>query len=231
MLYGIYCQTFPNVNEYDLNCVNPKCKAKFKIKVPNGSLPVLLGDQMETVSTMREILKSTNGNPEKGREIKKSRGLVHKIIRIGLDSSKIIFNLKIPSLEDHLKDSLENLKEGLIEEFTSKNIALLMFIDSILVPNISYYKTSGKLAFFEIRDKYEILKKFSNLSIEDYLKVQYGINDLIEKYSITYKIKTAECPYCGNVTSDIEVDIMSFFIRTIQMESEKIEESNNSTKA
>jgi len=196
LLFGMYSQTFTDSNSFTFKCTNEVCGKETTVEVQNESLINFKDD-----SIFKEREKILYSNPIES--IKNS--LVNHSERVLLNISKIVMELKIPTLDDHLF-LLKSTPQNLLDAFP-ETIGTLVFLKKVLIPNVRLFNETGKLQYSPITNtetKFTILK---GLTVEDGNKLSEEITKLDKKYEISYKIKGASCQHCKELFEPIEVNL------------------------
>ena len=209
LLYGIYCQTFQYKNKYSITC--PSCRHGFDAIVNNDTLIETRGSTEEVFAKINDIIGSINQPSEL---IKNSH--VHKTKRIILDESKIIFDIRIPSVFDFLEGVVAHSDNDRLEEYQN-SLGLSLFIHQIYIPDLITLRNSGNLKYIK-RDMEmgKMIDLISNLTYYDSEQLSDEINDFVDKYRIAYSIKNVRCPHCGHEINTIPLDMETVLFSTIR---------------
>ena len=210
LLYGIYCQTFPYENRFQTRCNKPDCGEETSVLVNNDTLVEIRGDQEDTYANLQKIINSNN------TEELIQQSLVHKIKRVCLDESKIIFDLVIPSVYDYLERTLKNVNPQFMNDY-SDSIGLNLFVDKIFIPNIHKLRQTGKLSYIEQTDKTARIMTIADLSFNDNIQLSDEITKFTDKYKISYSIKNVRCKKCGDIMDPIPVSMEEVLFRRIRL--------------
>jgi hypothetical protein len=214
LLFGLFNQTFPYENKFKFKCNKENCGKETDVVVNNNTLVETRGKDEEIYSKLLEILKS--GNPKD--MIKHS--LVHTTKRIIVDETKIIFDIKIPSVYDYLEEILKGLRQDIVEEYAS-TFGTILFVEKMYVPNLAAIKQTGKPVYFEIKDKNQLVMNVAKLPYYDGIQLTEGINEFTEKYKITYSIKNARCGACNDVLDTINLEMEEVLFTAIRQGRQK----------
>lgn len=208
LLYGIYCQTFPYDNTYNVTCPNRQCGHKYTTVANNNTIVEVRGKD-GIFEQLNDIVQNVR-TPQQAMD----KSLVHTTKRMICDESKIIVDIRIPSVYDYLEGLLSKVNPQFAEE-NSNSLGMALFINKIYIPDLATLKDTGKLTYFEINDSMKIMDYITNLSFMDAETVTQEINDFSEKYKISYSLKNVVCPECGEVISEIPLDIEQLLFHTI----------------
>lgn len=203
LLYGIYCQTFPDDSEFQITCKN--CKKTVNVKVNNETL---ICTKQDTLKKMDEIINSATSPNDLI-----NNSLVHKFTRNILPQSKIIVDVQTPSLFDQLQ-LFSSINKNKIKE-SEDIIGIMLFIKKLFIPNIKELVNNKSLKFTEITDKNQISSIIQNLKIIDSTELGNAIENRSNKYGIDYKIKSFKCPFCKEEIGDIPVNIENLLFNQI----------------
>ena len=199
LLYGIYCASYPQKNRYSLQCM--KCKKQFEYEADNELLIAVQPDIEELMIKAEEI---RNAQPD---EIIQQSHMSHRK-RVFLEDSKIIFELKVPSLYD-IVDREPRIAKALKLKSDDDLLFLFLFIDRIYVPHIERSIEAGKPIYNPpVRDNYDILNEaIQSLSPADADELQTKVSEMLNKYHVGYSLKDAICPFCKTPQPDIPINI------------------------
>lgn len=196
LLFAIYCQTYPENNEFDITCGN--CKKKTSILIDNEYL--IEAKQKDVYSKIIEVT-----NSEYSGEELIQHSLVHSFDRVMLNDSKIVVDIYTPSLFDHLA-LLKSTPREILSEYGSL-LGLMLFIKEIYMLDVKSTQLSGNPSYYPIKGKDRILNLLSKLSPSDGQQLEDVITKRSEKYQIKYAINNAKCHHCKNPIPTIPVDM------------------------
>ena len=196
LLFGLYAQTFPDTNKFNIEC--PECGNQVSIKVDNNMLIQTEGDGI--TDKMRELLKQQHDSPKSLLE----KSLIHTDERIRLPESNVIIDITTPSLNDHLKLLSQDSK--LIENNASE-ASLVLFTKKILIPDYKASRKKGRPVYSEVTQFKKKLKVLKSLGVRDGKIVNKKFQERSSRYSIDYSIKNYECPSCQSLIDEIPVDL------------------------
>lgn len=207
LMFGIYCMTFPEFNDYKVTC--PTCKKENKIRLDHMTL--FDNTNQEKFQTILQKINEIVGiqNP---LELTKT-SMVHKSERIMLNESKAIVDIYTPSLEDHLQ-SLRMSTDDIIKKYSTA-FGTTFFIKQIGVLDVDAYLKDQKVIYSKITNKREIFDIIrENMSINDGEQLSRAINNRIEKDQVVYKIKNQKCVFCNDSIGELDFDPESalFFV-------------------
>lgn len=196
-LYGIYCQTFPTKNDFELQC--PSCGKLTSVAVNNNTLISVAN--MELMShRINEIRQSAT----KPADII-GKSLVHTEKRVSLPSSKVVADIKIPSIKDYL-DLLSSLDQKFIME-NSEVTGNILYLKALYMPDLKKSKRTGKPCYTIVDDKNKIINILLRLNIKDGLYLEKQINERVASYSVEYKINGVRCQHCKDKMPSTPVDL------------------------
>lgn len=200
LLFGIYNQSTPSETKFNIKCRN--CNHSIAATINNDTLISVKND--DVFKNINEILSSYN----KPEDIIKN-SLINKSNRVILDNSKIIVDIRTPSLYQYLS-ILSSVKTNLSQEEKDKANSLaniLVFIKDILIPDYQELKINHKLKYTEIDERSQIASIVSSFEMEDTNQLGNFIEERNSKYNIEYKIKNFNCSNCGKELGDIPVNM------------------------
>jgi len=204
LLFGIYCQTFIDNNEFDITC--GKCGKTTSATVNNQSL-VEVRDR-EAFGKLEEIISSIKS----GEELVAS-SIVHKQERVMLDDSKIIVDVATPSLHDHLS-LLKISNQKTLQEYADAFSAML-FISHLYMLDLNQTYNTGNAVYYEVTDRARILNILLKLSNKDGEQLENAIENKLGKYKIDYEIHNVTCQHCKTKLPGIPVDIETILFTRI----------------
>ncbi|ALN97965.1 hypothetical protein Bp8pS_286 [Bacillus phage vB_BpuM-BpSp] len=206
LFYGIYCQTFPDEVKFDITCA--KCEDTTPVMVDNNSL-ISYKDE-EIFDNIRKITKTAKSPSEL---VQKS--LVNTFDRVVLPESKILFDIKTPTLEDHL-----NILRAIDNSSEDKEtvITTLLFIKNLYIVDIEVFKQTGKVSYIQIEDLNMMLNIIEKLSVKDYKELGKFVGKRTDKYKIDYKIKAPKCKNCDKDLGDVGVNMEEMLFFTVEKE-------------
>lgn len=206
-LYGIYLQTFPGDTKFNITC--GKCKDKVEAVVNNDTL--ITGKNEETFINLQELLN--------GREHSKElldKALVNTTERLLLPDSKIIMDIKLPTIKKHL-DLVGSVNKN-VKQKTSHILSLMIFLNKVLMINVKKSMETGSPCYYEVTEREKIARIISQLSFNDAKTLTEAIEKMIAKYAVEYKIKSFKCPKCHEELGDIPVDMETLlFYQILQL--------------
>lgn len=194
--YGIYCQTFPGDTSFEVTCRH--CNKKTDVIVNNDTL-ISVKDE-ELYSNLNEIISNVR-NPEQA--LKSS--LVNKFTRKVLPTDKILVDIQTPSLWNQL-ELFASADPKMLAEM-EEIIGTMIFIKSLSLVDMKTLRETGKVKYYEVKDKNQIMRIISKLEIDDASALGSAIEERSRKYAVDYKIKDFKCGNCGNNVGEIPVDI------------------------
>ena len=207
LLYGIYCQTFKTEVEFTVKCSH--CEEEMPIKVPNKGL-ILVKDE-ETYANISEIMGGLS-TPEE--VINKS--LINHRIKLVVPESKMLFEIKIPTLYKYLQ-VIGSVKPEKFEEMQNI-LGMMIFIEKAYKLDIGALVKSGEVKYYPIEDREELAKVVSELELADSAELQKIIAEETNKYAISYAIKGLTCRHCKTKIENIPIDMEELtFFRIEQM--------------
>jgi len=208
LLFGIYCQTFIDNNEFDITC--GKCNKNTSVIVNNQSL-IEVRDRA-TYEKRDEII----GSIKSGEELV-AASIVHKDERVMLNDSKIIVDVSTPSLHDHLA-LLKVSNQKTLQEYADAFSAML-FISHMYMLDLNQTYSTGKATYYEVTDKARLLNILLKLSNKDGEQLENAIEEKLGKYKIDYEIHNVTCSHCKTKLPGIPVDIETILFTRINRTS------------
>lgn len=211
LLFGIYCQTFIDNNDFDVTCGN--CGKTTSVTVNNQSL-IEVRDR-SIYAKLDEIIS----NVENGEELI-ANSIVHKDERIMLNESKIIVDVATPSLYDHL-NLLNSSKQETLQEY-AETFSAMLFISHLYMLDLRETYKTNKASYYEIDDKGRLLGVLLKLTNNDGEQLEKAIENKLGKYQINYEIHNVTCSHCKTKLPGIPVDLENvLFTRINRTNTEK----------
>ena len=214
--FNIFIGTFPPVNEFPVNCENPKCKAELKLQIHAADL-VLNAEDFE--KPINDILYH---NTDILDVIKQSELAREKRVLMN-DHTIIVF--KDPSIYDliYLTTKLEELQSKKDLSQYQNIVELLMFIAYAALPD-----TDGEYNKFDSID--DILEIILLMSETDRISLGEHVEDYTQKNIVKYGLKSYTCPKCNKVHAEKELDMSDLIftfsrIRWAMVELQRLRES------
>jgi len=189
--YGIYASTFPNEGSFRFKCRN--CGAERDYTVNHANL-IKTTDKDKMKKLIDEVSRNST-SIEKMKEY----SLVGKNEAIQLSDSKIIIELRTPTLFDSL-EILRTVPEKTIDRDTI-SITNMLYINKVLVP-----AKEGN-GYFEEINKPQILRIIDNMSIDDANELQDAVFERVDENRITYSVKNFKCSECKHEVEEIPLSI------------------------
>jgi hypothetical protein len=197
LLFGVYCQTYPNATEFTITC--GKCGKPCQIQVHPTSF-VKAYDKKDVYSYINEEFLARKHEPMDLL----GQSLVHSYERILLPESKIIVDIRTPSLQDHL-DTLGRYDEQAMKS-SHETFGCMVYIDQILVPNIQVIRATGKAAYTRLEDFDEKFRTVCGLR-DDGDVLNGAVNRREKKFAIDYSISSIPCSGCKEQMGEIPINI------------------------
>ena len=216
LLYGLYCQTFPYHNSYNVRCIDKECRESFTVGANSDTLIDTTGKDLESIVALRDDIIQRKISPEEVL----AKSILHKKYRFILEHSKIIVDAYIPSISDYLDKVLSHSNEAPFKDKTS-SLSICMFIDKMYLPNVTEYAETKKLRFIERSDLNSLVDIIAQLDVDDGKQLTEELDDFISKYQIDYSIKAPICPKCGKVLPNIPVDMEQLIFQMVRQERQE----------
>lgn len=203
--FGIFNQTFPGKTEFNITCKH--CGKTMKnLALSNDYLISVKNENV--YEQLNRVISSIN-TPEKSDEY----SLVNKIFRTQLSESKVVVDIRIPTIQNHL-DLLAEIRSmnedpAEIDRFSE----FLLFIKSIFIVDIEETYKKGEAVFVEYSSRKDILDAVKGLSLNDAAELNETIEGKDELYRIDYMIRSFECKNCHQEIGDISIDIQDLLFQ------------------
>lgn len=194
--YANYLETFPGDTSFSIECGS--CRQVINAKINNDRLICAKNDL--TMERMNEILNNRN-NPKEML----NKALVHTKKRVFLEDSKIIIDIKLPTIKKHL-DLLSSVNAK-AKEKARHILTLMLFFDGVYMLDIQETMAKKKPCYYKVEDRQKIATIIGKLTYNDSKHLSTIINEFIESQTVEFKIKSFVCPSCQTKIRDIPVEI------------------------
>jgi len=186
LYYGMFISTFPEVNDYPIECMNEKCKTPLNLKIHSADLVLNADEFKDDVDTIlyknmdiKDVMKQTK---------------LSKIKQIILNDGTAV-GIRIPSLYDRLMTmaKIEAWVKKSNKDTSNLNIVFgyLMFVEYIALPS-----PEGYIKFDQIDELIDIL---ISMEPESHNEIDEQIEMYDKSKEIQYGIKSYVCPNCKRV--------------------------------
>lgn len=203
-IYGMIVATFPEVDEINLDCNNPKCNKSFTHKYSPRTLLRFdkAGDKF--LSSMKDVI---NCDADKFDElVKQSPTRTYK--RIKLPYSNFIIEIGIASSYDYLYNLLDNMigdkfsksHPDDVNGILQLNTSLLALVRAVYVP-----QASGEYVIF---DEFEdVINALYMIKPEEIGILGSILQKYTDAYDVKFELTDIKCPHCGTVTKEMPLDV------------------------
>lgn len=204
LLFGVYCQTFIDDNDFDITC--GECGKVTSITVDNNSMVEARDKRVfekidEVVSSVHSVEDLLNN------------AVIHKHHRIMLKDSKIVVDIASPTLWDHLA-LIRQSNQKTLQEYADTFSAMLFIKNMYMIDAESSYKTNVP-TYYPVTQKAKMLEILLKLSNSDGEQLEDAIEEKLGQYQIGYRIHNATCMHCHHKLPDIPVDMETILFRRI----------------
>lgn len=199
--YGLYCATFLDEGGFRFTCPDDRCGHVTDQIIRNKSLK-----QVANYKEMQELTNSISLNSFDMESMKKL-SLLSNATQVKLDKTGFIFEIKIPSLWD-LLELYRTVDEKVFKNHDDAEINALVCTTGILIPE-------GNNKYVADQNKYDILEVLDKLPISDAASLKKTITNILEKYHVSYSIKSVKCAKCGKEIKNVPIDLRSILFTKI----------------
>ena len=199
--YGLYCATFLDEGGFRFTCPEYTCGHVTDHIIRNKSLK-----QVTNFDEMQKVINKIT-TESINIEAMKSLSLLDKTSRIKLKKTQIILELKMPSLADILT-LYQVFDEKVLRKHNDADINALLCINGFLIPD-------GHGNYVPDIDKHDLLSVLDNLPMQDAAALKKAITNLLEKYHVSYTIKSVKCAKCGKEIKNVPVNLRSILFTKI----------------
>ena len=210
LVFGIYAMTYKESNEYTIKCNS--CGHENKVGVAPHNL--IYAPDPEIKARVIEIISKVNTFKEL-----KGNSIVGKIKRIKLKDSKMIVDMRMPSLADHLL-TLQRFNPETMKDYQAA-IELSAFIKSVLIYDEESSVANGRPIFQPVTNRDRIVNLIASISSEtDEKALTTAMDDDFKKFTIDYKIPQFSCGGigCSKPIGPIPVDLVSMLFTRLAEE-------------
>lgn len=209
LLFGIYAKTHLSKSDLTINCSNKDCRRQFKHTVQNESLV-----QLSTKENALELVTKLDDPAIDQHALTKSETLVDTAERVVIKELGMILQIGLPNLDTMLKTFklIENAKEEEQEIYASA-----LYIKEMYVPDYKALEATGKVSFFKFTTLADIVNYVAGMSIVQIKQFLKELGKFMDKYKMTYAISEVKCPSCGEIQTDVAVDIETLLFLGLQM--------------
>lgn len=202
LYYGLHMQTFPGTTNFTFECRS--CKEKFSQDIPNDALVFSKDD---AIYERLDKVRREADNPKYIIE----NSLLSKHNRICLNDSKMIIDIRIPSL----KNQLDILKSVPAEEYDAiaDDLTTILFFKNVYMINVPETVQKQSPVYYELKGNMPIINAIKQLTINDSKQLSKAIEDWTEKYKVEYKIPSFSCPKCKASLGDMSIDMENTLFR------------------
>lgn len=231
--YGLFASTYPDVNEYPFNCPKCGCQTTFKFNnqefldvefdVPEEEYNQMNDEEKarfkvrkekskKTIEAMTQILKGQTIDAQELFDEASTNKLTRKL----LPDSKIIVDLRHPTLYNQLFDVVQKLSEDIINN-NAAVVNMLPFISKVYFPDPDSEDMEDP-DYLELDDVTQQIQALNTIDDSDDEELSKAIvENIMEKYVVTYSLKAPKCK-CGYKPEPtrFQFDELLFTMRQIQ---------------
>jgi hypothetical protein len=220
LYFGQFVSTFPEENDYPMNCANEKCNTDLNLKVHSADLVLNADEFKDEVDTIlyknmdiKDVIKQTK---------------LSKIKQVTLSDYTVV-GIRIPSLYDRLTtmSKIENWVTKSKKDTTNLNVVFgyLMFVEYIALP-----AADGEYMKFDTID--ELIEILIGMEPESHNEIDDQIEAYDNSKEIQYGIKAFTCPVCKRVHKPQrqKMDDLLFTLSRIRGMKNNLERRKNSEK-
>ena len=199
--YGLYCATFLDEGGFRFTCPEYSCGHVTDHIIRNKSLR-----QVTNFDEMQKLITRITSE-SKSLTAMKQFSLLDKTSRIKLKKTGLILELKMPSLSD-LLSLYQIFDEKVLRKHNDADMNALLCINGFLIPD-------GHGNYTPDTDKHDVLNVLDNLPMQDAAALKKAITSLLEKYHVSYTIKSVKCAKCGKEIKNVPVNLRAILFTKI----------------
>lgn len=196
-LYGIYLQTFPGNTKFQVTCGT--CENTIDVLVNNDTLISANND------TTMKMIESINQNKKDNPQLSINNSIIHSKERVFLEDSKLIIDIKIPTIKKHL-DLLASINTK-AKDKAKHLLNFMLFMENIYMLDIKETLRTKEPNYYEVTDRQRIADILKELTYNDANELSDRIEKMISMYRTNFKIKSFVCPKCQTRINDIDIDM------------------------
>lgn len=165
-----------------------------------------------------KVIEEVTSSELTGEELV-ANSIVHKRQRIMLNDSKIIIDVKTPTLWDNLS-LIKASNPQIIKEY-SETFSSMLFIANLYMLDVRKTHETGTPCYYEVKEKTKILDILLRLTNNDGEQLEDEIENKLAKYNITYEIHGCKCSHCKEEIPNIPIDMESILFTRINKERKR----------
>lgn len=205
--YGIYAQTFPERNEFDVSCGH--CGATTKVSILPHQL-VAMVNREANFARIQDILRQQVTSPMEQMR----NSMISRKERVRLEESCIIAEVITPSCYDYL-EHLSKYNPNTMQD-DEETYGVMLFLGRMWVPSIEASRRAHKPIYQELssgafNDKFNIVRQ---LSSRDGSQLVRHINKREQLYAVQHRLTGVICQSCKQGLENIPIDVQQllFFL-------------------
>lgn len=213
LTYGLFSSTFPEKSTYPFTC--PKCKTKKEFTYYNKEyLDTAETDKEKREAILAPMRKVLMGQAIDAKEIFEEAA-TNKLIRKYLKHSKIIVELRHPTLHDQLYEVLGSNKDNLNDVNTSI-LNIMPFVKTVYLPTIETIDNEMP-EYIPLDDIAMKIEAINGLNEKDDEELALAIQkNILDCYNLKYTIRAPKCS-CGYSPEPEVVDFETMLFMTHQI--------------
>ena len=202
LCYGIFCATYQNDGRYTYTC--PRCKNQVEVILDHNSI-IHRADTTDMSKLSDKIVKESDTIDK----LQQYSLVLKEPTTIQLSNSKIVFELRIPSLYDMLA-LLKAFSDEELEAIESSNekfsLTIMLTTKNVYIP-INDKNQLDKYSKYST--KKDIQTVLDNLPPLDFAQLKRYIIRMLNKYHVSYSIDNVKCthPSCDHVVDTIPLNL------------------------
>ena len=199
LMYGIYCITYPDNNEFNITCAS--CGKKTPVVVNNKSL-VTTHDANLALDRVRYILRNC-----KDFKSLQENSLLNETTRILLPDSKAIIDVKSPSIHEQ-SELFSSINPDILNNTAyAASLQFFLYIKNLFVLDVFTLKETGEVVYNPVKDVEQRIDVIHNLGKNDGMFLSKKIHREVLDYSVEYVIKNITCKNCEVQIPKIPINI------------------------
>jgi hypothetical protein len=206
LVYGVLCATYPEDDNFPLNC--PKCKTRF---THNYQVRSLLRAE-EISEKMMEAIQHTVDCSYTQEDAKRCHEecLLNNVETIKLPQSGYLFTLGVQSAQEFIETSLEAIID--LDEKYNQSAILASAVKAV------YVQDPDDGEYYVLEDQMDIIETIFSLFDRDLLVLGQKIGKLVEGMSYSFGLMDITCsnPRCRQHTNTVAVELEDILFHKYQ---------------
>ena len=198
LCYGIFCATYLNTGTYKFQC--PYCGNIIEAKINHNNIQHAADSEK-----IKELSENVSKHSDSIENLQKYSLILAKETPVVLDSSGIVFALKVPSLYDmlYLLKVFTDEELATIEDRERFMLTILLCTSFVLIP------VTGSDSYSKLDSKKSIYGILNSIDAADITQLKTSVIDMIAENHVSYSIKNIKCSHhdCNKEISYVPLNL------------------------